>query len=95
MSLDKKDVEGIARLARLEISPNQAGETASQLSDILEFVDQMNSVDTAGVKPLAHPLDLIARTREDVVTESDQRDHFQAIAPETQDHLYLVPKVID
>ncbi len=95
MSLDKKDVEGIARLARLEINPDQVDETASQLSSILEFVDQMNSVDTTGIKPLAHPLDLIARTREDVVTETDQRDRFQAIAPETQDHLYLVPKVID
>ena len=95
MSLDKKDVEGIARLARLKINPDQTDETASQLSDILAFVDQMNSVDTTGIKPLAHPLDLIARTREDVVTETDQRDQFQAIAPETQDGLYLVPKVID
>lgn len=95
MSLDKKDVEAIARLARLELDPNHIDETASQLSSIIEFVEQMNAVDTTGIQPVAHPLDLIARTREDKVTESNQRDHFQTIAPETQDGLYLVPKVIE
>jgi len=95
MSLDKKDVESIALLARLETNSDQVEETASQLSSILEFVDQMNAVDTTGVEPIAHPLDLVARTREDVVTETNQRDHFQAIAPKTQDGLYLVPKVIE
>lgn len=95
MSLDKKDVEAIALLARLEINPDQIDETATQLSSILEFVDQMNAVDTSGIKPVAHPLDLIARTREDTVTESNQRDQFQSIAPNTQDGLYLVPKVIE
>ncbi len=95
MSLDKKDVEAIAHLARLELDPSNIDETASQLSSIIEFVEQMNAVDTTGVQPVAHPLDLIARTREDQVTESNQRDHFQAVAPETQDGLYLVPKVIE
>ncbi|MFK8067483.1 MAG: Asp-tRNA(Asn)/Glu-tRNA(Gln) amidotransferase subunit GatC [Gammaproteobacteria bacterium] len=95
MSLEKEDVEAIARLARLEINPEQIDETAAQLSSILEFVDQMNAVDTTNIKPIAHPLDLIARTRDDIVTESNQRDHFQSIAPNTQDGLYLVPKVIE
>lgn len=95
MSLDKQQVEAIARLARLKISPYHLDETAQQLSGILDFVDQMNAVDTSHVDPIAHPLDLTARTREDIVTEVDQRDHFQSIAPEVQDGLYLVPKVIE
>ena len=95
MSLDKKQVEAIARLARLKISKDHAEETAKQLSSILDFVDQMNTVDTSEIKPLAHPQDLIARIRKDVVTETNQRDHFQQIAPEVQNGLYLVPKVIE
>ncbi len=95
MSLKKEDVEAIARLARLEINPKHIDETATQLSSILEFVDQMNAVDTTNIKPIAHPLDLIARMREDEVTEFNQRDHFQSIAPNVQDGLYLVPKVIE
>lgn len=95
MSLDKSAVEGIAQLARLELDPEHIEITAKQLSSILDFVDQMNAVDTSGIEPLAHPQALFARTREDVVTESDQRDHFQQIAPTVQDGLYLVPKVIE
>lgn len=95
MSLSNEEVAAIARLARLKIDPDQTEETARQLSSILDFVNQMDKVDTTGVAPVAHPLDLIARTREDVVTETDQRDHFQEIAPAVADGLYLVPKVIE
>lgn len=95
MSLDKKAIESIARLARLELDQDHLDETAEQLSSILDFVDQMNAVNTSGILPLAHPQDLYARTRDDVVTETDQRDHFQQIAPAVQDGLYLVPKVIE
>lgn len=95
MSLDKKDVEAIARLARIEIKPEQIGETASQLSSILEFVEQMNTIDTSAIEPVAHPLDLTARLREDAVTEPNQRELFQSIAPAVENGLYLVPKVIE
>jgi aspartyl-tRNA(Asn)/glutamyl-tRNA(Gln) amidotransferase subunit C len=95
MSLQKADVEKIAHLARLAINENDIPEYTRNLSEILEFVEQMNAVDTTGVEPLAHPLEFNQRLREDVVTESDQRQHFQKIAPLVENGLYLVPKVIE
>ncbi|RKZ38585.1 MAG: Asp-tRNA(Asn)/Glu-tRNA(Gln) amidotransferase GatCAB subunit C, partial [Gammaproteobacteria bacterium] len=56
---------------------------------------QMNSIDTTGITPLAHPLDTVARLRPDIVSETNQRDHFQSIAPQIEAGLYLVPKVIE
>ena len=95
MSLDKSDVEKIAHLARLAISETDVPLYARNLSNILELVEQMNAVATDDVTPMAHPLDTVQRLREDDVTESNQREHFQAIAPSVEDGLYLVPKVIE
>ncbi len=95
MSLSEKDIQKIARLARLEISSAEVPEYVVNLSSILDFVQQLDAVETGEVSPMAHPLDMAQRLREDVVTEKDQRSHFQAQAPETQNGLYLVPKVID
>ncbi len=95
MSLEKSDVEKIAHLARLAVSEDELDSVASDLSNILDLVGQMNAVDTAGVAPMAHPLHMLQRLREDVVTETDQRDLFQSIAPETENGLYLVPKVLE
>ncbi|MES9958322.1 MAG: Asp-tRNA(Asn)/Glu-tRNA(Gln) amidotransferase subunit GatC [Sedimenticola sp.] len=95
MSLQRSDVEKIAHLARLGVSENELDSVASDLSNILDLVEQMNAVDTAGVVPMAHPLHMVQRLREDAVTEVDQRDHFQSVAPQTEDGLYLVPKVIE
>ena len=95
MSLDKTQVEKIAHLARLQIDPADAPEYATNLSNILDLVEQMDAVDTDGVNPMAHPTDVVQRLREDVVTEHDQRDQFQAIAPQVENGLYLVPKVIE
>ena len=95
MSLDADDVKKIAYLARLKIDDADIPDYVSNLSNILELVEQMNSVDTEGVLPMSHPMDAVQRLREDEVTESDQRDHFQEIAPSTEDGLYLVPKVIE
>ncbi len=95
MSLDADQINRIATLARLGISSEQVPEYAKNLSDILDFVEQMNSVDTTGVKPMAHPQDVVQRLREDVVTEQNQREEFQALAPATENGLYLVPKVIE
>ena len=95
MSLDSKDVERIAHLARLAIDENDIPDYARNLSNILDLVEQMSAVDTEGVTPMAHPLDEVQRLRDDVVTEPDQRVHFQAHAPKTEDGLYLVPKVIE
>lgn len=95
MSLEKADVEKIAHLARLAIDEKDVPEYARNLSNILDLVEQMSSVNTDEVTPMAHPLDATQRLRADEVTESNQRDHFQQIAPNVEDGLYLVPKVIE
>ena len=95
MSLDAADVEKIACLARLGIDAADAPEYARNLSDILAFVEQLNTADTAGVEPLAHPLEATQRLRPDTVVESDERENFQQVAPHTEAGLYLVPKVIE
>lgn len=95
MSLGPAEVAKIAYLARLAIREQDAPAYARNLSAILDLVAQMNAVDTTGVAPLAHPLDMAQRLRADEVTEPNQREHFQAIAPQVEAGLYLVPKVIE
>ena len=95
MSLDPEEVRRIARLARLEISPAEVETTRVQLNGILAFIDQLQAVDTDGVAPMAHAMDIAQRLRPDRVTETDRRADFQAVAPETEAGLYLVPKVIE
>jgi len=95
MSLDKNDVEKIAHLARLQIDEKDVENYATNLSNILDLVEQMASVNTDDVVPMAHPTDAVQRLRDDEVTESNQREHFQSVAPEVTDGLYLVPKVIE
>ena len=95
MSLQKDDVEKIAHLARLAISEEDVAEYARNLSNILELVEQMSTVDTHGVSPMAHPLDAVQRLREDVVTEGNQREYFQRYAPLVENGLFLVPQVIE
>jgi len=95
MSLDAADVEKIAYLARLGIDAADVPEYARNLTDILAFVEQLNTADTAGAEPLAHPLEAAQRLRPDTVTETDERENFQQVAPQTEAGLYLVPKVIE
>ncbi|QDX81739.1 Asp-tRNA(Asn)/Glu-tRNA(Gln) amidotransferase GatCAB subunit C [Denitratisoma sp. DHT3] len=95
MSLTLDEVGRIARLARIELSPAQLETTRDQLNGIFSFIEQLQAVDTAGIEPMAHALDVVQRLRPDVVTETDRRDAFQAVAPETEAGLYLVPKVIE
>lgn len=95
MALDNKTVNDIAALARIGINPDEADSYACELSKILEFVEQMDRVDTADVEPLTHPRDRLLRMREDKVTETNQRDTFQRIAPAVEDGLYLVPRVVE
>ena len=95
MSLDKTGIVKIAWLARLEIAEDDIPGYSSELSGILAMVEQMNSVDTAHCTPLAHPMEIVARFREDKITEKNQRDKFQAVAPAVEHGLYLVPKVIE
>jgi aspartyl-tRNA(Asn)/glutamyl-tRNA(Gln) amidotransferase subunit C len=95
MSLNSEDVVKIARLASLKIDEEQIPEFAQELSTILDLVEQMNSVDIDEVTPMAHPLDTTQRLRPDLISETDQREVFQAQAPAVRDHLYLVPRVIE
>ena len=95
MSLGSAEVAKIAHLARLAIGAADIPAYARNLSSILELVAQMNAVDTSGVEPLAHPLEMAQRLRPDEVSESDQRERFQAIAPSVEAGLYLVPQVIE
>jgi aspartyl-tRNA(Asn)/glutamyl-tRNA(Gln) amidotransferase subunit C len=95
MSLDKSDVEKIAHLARLSIQENDIPDYARDLNNILNLVEQMSAVDTQDITPMAHPLDAHQRLRPDSVTEVDQREAFQAIAPKTEAGVYLVPQVIE
>ncbi len=95
MSLSLDDVSRIARLARIEISPAETEQTRDQLNGILAFVEQLQAVYTDGIAPMAHAVDVVQRLRPDVVTETDCREAFQTIAPETEAGLYLVPKVIE
>ncbi len=95
MALDKSEVEKIAHLARIAINEDKIPEYASSLSSILGLVEQMQSTNTDDIEPMAHPLDATQRLRDDAVTENNQRDAYQKIAPATEDGLYLVPKVID
>ncbi|MEH6576352.1 MAG: Asp-tRNA(Asn)/Glu-tRNA(Gln) amidotransferase subunit GatC [Amphritea sp.] len=95
MALDRSDVEKIAHLARLQIAEQDIPEYTENLSSILELVDQMQAVDTAEITPMAHPLDAVQRLRTDAVTEGNQRDHLQTVAPAVEAGLFQVPKVIE
>jgi aspartyl-tRNA(Asn)/glutamyl-tRNA(Gln) amidotransferase subunit C len=95
MSLDAEQVKKIAHLARLEINEADIPGYADTLSNILDLVDQMAAVNTDDVEPMAHPMDASQRLRADVVTETNNREQFQAVAPKTEDGLYLVPQVIE
>ncbi|MFN3884465.1 MAG: Asp-tRNA(Asn)/Glu-tRNA(Gln) amidotransferase subunit GatC [Rhodocyclaceae bacterium] len=95
MSLTPDDVQRIAHLARIEICAAESAQIREQLNAILAFVDELQAVDTTGIVPMAHAVDVVQRLREDAVTEPDRRDDFMAIAPESEAGLYLVPKVIE
>ena len=95
MSLDKTDVEKIAHLARLSIDDADIPNYARDLTTIFGLVEQLSSVDTDNISPMAHPLDAVQRLRPDQVSETDQREQFQAIAPKTEAGVYLVPQVIE
>ena len=95
MSLDKTGIKKIAWLARLAIAEEDIPDYSRELSGILAMVEQMNSVDTGDCSPLAHPMEIKARLREDKISELNQRDKFQSNAPDVDQGLYLVPKVIE
>lgn len=95
MAIDKSEIEKLSRLARISVSDEDSEDVAERITRILGLVDQLQAVDTTNVAPMSHPLDALQRLRVDEVTEINQRDAFQAIAPNAEQGLYLVPKVIE
>lgn len=95
MSISETELARVAELARLKLDEATVTEVTRRIGTILGMIDSMQSVDTSAVAPMANPLDAVQRLRDDVITESDRRDAFQAIAPAASDGLYLVPRVIE
>ena len=95
MSLTLDEVKRIAHLARIEVSESEAETYLAQLSSIFGLVEEMQAVDTSGIEPMAHAQDVVLRLREDAVSEANRRDAYQAVAPQVEAGLYLVPKVIE
>lgn len=95
MSLSSQDVERIAELSRLALDPAEAGRLRDRLNEVLALIETLQAVDTEGVEPMTHALDLALRLRADEVTESDRREEFQSVAPAIGEGLYLVPRVIE
>ena len=95
MSLTNEDVQKVARLARLAMTAAEIESARTQLSGIFDLIAEMQAVDTKGITPMSHAQDVSQRLREDVVTETNQRELFQTIAPQVEAGLYLVPQVIE
>ena len=95
MSLSIDDVKKVARLARLAMAAEEAQAAHAQLSNIFGLIAEMQAVNTSGIAPMAHAQEVTQRLREDEVTEANQRELFQSIAPQVEAGLYLVPQVIE
>ena len=99
MSLNASEIQRIANLARLELTPGQSERMLTQINSFFEIVEQMRAVDTSGIEPLAHPVavmqDIALRLREDIASEPNQREANQQSAPAVERGLFLVPKVIE
>ena len=95
MAIERADIEKLSFLARIDINESTVAATTEGINRVLGLIDQLRAADTQGVAPLAHPLDIVQRLREDEVSETVDREVLQAIAPAVEDGLYLVPKVIE
>ena len=95
MTENKINIRHLSDLAKLKLSEAECAAVEIDLKRIIDMVDLMQSIDTEGVTPLAHPLDSQARLRPDRVTEEDDRERYQRGAPATEDGLYLVPRVVE
>jgi aspartyl-tRNA(Asn)/glutamyl-tRNA(Gln) amidotransferase subunit C len=95
MSLNSQDIKRIAHLARIEVNDDEAQATLNKLTGIMALIEEMQAVNTEGIAPMSHSQDVTQRLREDQVTETNQRELYQSIAPSVEDGLYLVPKVIE
>ncbi|MDO5070352.1 MAG: Asp-tRNA(Asn)/Glu-tRNA(Gln) amidotransferase subunit GatC [Neisseria zoodegmatis] len=95
MALTLSDVEKIAKLSRLSLTDAEKAQNLQELNDIFSLVEKMQTVNTEGIEPMAHPHEVALRLREDAVTETDHAAEYQAVAPEVRNRLYIVPQVIE
>ena len=95
MSLTLDDVKRVAMLARIEVTDSESDQMLEQFGGIFKLIEQMQSVDTTDIEPMSHAQDVVGRLRPDAVTETDEHELFQSVAPEVEADLYLVPKVIE
>ncbi len=95
MSIERHEIEKLATLARIAIDDSTINQVSERLGSVLELVDQLQAVDTSGVDPMSHPMQATQRLRDDEVNELNQREALQSTAPDTEDGLFLVPKVIE
>ena len=95
MALSSAEIQRIAHLARIEITPAEAVDVRAKLDSIFDLIGRMRAVDTAGIVPMSHAQDVTLPLREDIVTETDRRELYESVSPAVQNGLYLVPKVIE
>jgi aspartyl-tRNA(Asn)/glutamyl-tRNA(Gln) amidotransferase subunit C len=95
MSIERQEIEKLATLSRIATNESTITEVSQRLSSVLDLVDQLQAINTDGVDAMSHPMQATQRLREDEVTELNRREALQAIAPEIEDGLFLVPKVIE
>lgn len=95
MNIDPNEIKKIAHLARIALDENEVVQFSQSISQLLTLVDQMQAVDTSNIEPLFHPLEMTQRLREDTTITENQRDTLLALAPQSEDGLYLVPQVIE
>ena len=95
MSLSSQDIERIAHLARIRVTPADVLVVRAKLDGIFKLIDEMQAVNTQGIEPMSHGLDMVLRLRDDAVTETNHREKYQKNAPQAAEGYFLVPKVIE
>ena len=95
MEIDNEVILNIAELAQLEVKDEMISQYSDKMTAMLNLIEEMQSVNTDNIEPVSNPLDAVQTMREDKVTEKDLRDEYQAIAPEVDSGLYLVPRVVE
>ena len=95
MSLSSQDIERIAHLARIRVTPADVLDVQAKLDGIFKLIDEMQAVNTQGIEPMSHGLDMVLRLRDDAVTETNHRQKYQKNAPQAAEGYFLVPKVIE